>query len=130
MIGLGRQKKIVVLGMMSKSPVAGMVWLTMQYVVGLTRLGFDVYYVEAHARTPSSFTNSSEDDGSVGAAAFIDSIMRWFALPEGRWAFQALHSDGRCYGLSDVQLAELYRTADLIINLHGGTKVLPEHVAN
>ncbi len=56
--------------------------------------------------------------------------MRWFGLPEGRCAFQALHSDGRCYGLSDVQLKELYRTADLIVNLHGGTRVQPEHIAN
>jgi hypothetical protein len=56
--------------------------------------------------------------------------MRWFGLPETHWAFQALHADGRSYGLSDMQLNELYRTADLIINLHGGTMLLPEHIAN
>ena len=61
-------------------------------------------------------------DAPYEAAAFIQSVMRWFGLPEGCWAFQALHSDRRCYGLSDRQLAELYRTADLIINLHGGTE--------
>jgi hypothetical protein len=125
-----RARRIVVLGMIGRSPVAGMVWLTMQYVVGLARLGFDVYYVESHARTPSTFTATPEEDGAPRAAAFIDSAMRWFGLPEGRWAFHALHSDGRCYGLSDTQLAELYRTADLIINLHGGTRVLPEQIAN
>jgi hypothetical protein len=125
-----RPRKIVVLGMIGKSPVAGMVWLTMQYVVGLARLGFEVYYVEAHARTPSQFTTTADNDGSLEASAFIDAVMRWFGLPEGRWAFQALHSDGRCYGLSDLQLAELYRTADLIVNLHGGTQVSTEHVAN
>jgi hypothetical protein len=127
---LGRPKKIVVLGMMAKSPVAGMVWLTMQYIVGLTRLGYDAYYVEAHARTPSTFTDTPETDGSARAAAFIDATMRWFGLPADRWAFQALHSDGRCYGLSALELNELYRTADLIINLHGGTMLLPEHKAN
>jgi hypothetical protein len=116
--------------MMGRSPVAGMVWLTMQYVVGLTRLGFDVYYVESHARTPSTFTLTAEEDGAPRAAAFIDSMMRWFRLPEGHWAFHALHSDGRCYGLSHRQLEELYRGADLIINLHGATQVLSDHVAN
>ena len=130
MMQIGRSKKIVVLGMIGRTPVSGMVWLTMQYVVGLARLGFDVFYVEAHARTPSTFTESAEEDGSPRAAAFIDSVMRWFNLPQGRWAFHALHSDGRCYGMSGVQLAELYRTADLIINLHGGTQVLPDQVAN
>ena len=48
-------KKIVLLGMMTKMPVAGVVWQTVHYLVGLQRLGYDVYYVEAHARTPSMF---------------------------------------------------------------------------
>lgn len=127
---LTRPKKVVVLGMVGRSPVSGMVWLTMQYVAGLARLGYEVYYVEAHARTPSTFTETAEQDGAPRAAAFIDSMMRWFGLPEGRWAFHALHSDGRCYGLSELRLKDLYRTADLIINLHGGTQVGPDHVAN
>ena len=42
------RQKIVVLGMTSRHPVAGMVWLTMQYLIGLERLGYDAYYVEAH----------------------------------------------------------------------------------
>jgi len=47
----------------------------------------------------------------------------------GRWAFHALHDDGRCYGLSENQLKQLYVSADLLINLHGGTEPLPEHIA-
>ena len=38
--------KAVVLGLTSKMPLAGIVFITMQYHVGLKRLGFDVYYVE------------------------------------------------------------------------------------
>ncbi len=127
---IGGPKKIVVLGIMSRMPVAGMVWLTMQYVAGLNRLGYDTYYVEAHARTPSTFMTSADEDGAPKAAAFIEQTMRWFGMPERHWAFQALHSDGRVYGLSDSELASLYETADLIINLHGGTRLLPEHVKN
>ena len=120
------RKKIVVLGMMSKMPVAGIVWLTMQHVVGLERLGYEVYYVEAHARTPSMFMQRADDDASMLAANFIAQTMRHFDLGD-RWAFQALHDDGRCYGLSESQLQELYRSAALIINLHGGTQPRPEH---
>jgi hypothetical protein len=120
------REKIVVLGMMSKMPVAGIVWLTMQHVVGLQRLGYDVYYVEAHARTPSMFMQSASDDASVLAADFIAQVMQRFDLGD-RWAFHALHADGRCYGLSESQLLQLYRSAALIINLHGGTQPLPEH---
>ena len=125
-MNLMSRKKIVVLGMMSKMPVAGIVWLTMQHVVGLERLGYEVYYVEAHARTPSMFMQHEDDDAALLAANFIAQTMRGFDLGD-RWAFHALHDDGRCYGLSESQLQELYRSAALIINLHGGTEPRPEH---
>ena len=48
---IGAKKKIVLLGMMTRIPVAGAVWGAMQYLIGFQRLGYDVYYVEAHART-------------------------------------------------------------------------------
>ena len=120
-------KKIVVLGMTSRHPVAGIVWLTMQYLIGLERLGYEAYYVEAHGATPKMFMRA-DDDGSVRAAAFIDAMMRRFDLAD-RWALHALHSDGRYYGLSESQVKSLYQSATLILNLHGGTTPLPEHVA-
>jgi hypothetical protein len=121
------KKKVVVLGMTSRHPVAGMVWLTMQYVIGLQRLGYDAYYVEAHGATPKMFMGV-DDDGSVRASAFIDAMMRRFDLGD-RWAFHASHSDGRYYGLSELQVKSLYQSATLLLNLHGGTTPLPEHVA-
>src|SRR5207249_10392965 len=114
------RKKVVLLGMMTKTPVAGVVWQTLHYLVGLERLGYEAYYVEAHARTPSMFLESEEEDGSDKASAFIAKIMHRFDL-DGRWAFHALHSDGRCYGMSEGELKGLYASADLLINLHGGT---------
>ncbi len=55
--------KIVLLGMMTKMPVAGVVWQTVHYLAGFQRLGFDTYYVEEHARTPSMFMETEQDDG-------------------------------------------------------------------
>jgi hypothetical protein len=121
-----RRKRIVLLGMMTKIPVAGAVWGTLHYLIGFQRLGYDVYYVEAHARTPSSFMEDEKDDGAGKAAAFIDRTLQPFGLGD-HWAYHALHDDGRCYGLSDTQLKELYHSADLIINHHGGTVPLSEH---
>jgi hypothetical protein len=121
-------KKIVLLGMMTRIPVAGNVWLVAQYLVGFRRLGYDVYYVEANGRIPCMFMDAPDDDGSGKAAAFLDAVMRRFDLGD-RWAFHALHDDGRCYGMSEAQLKDLYASADLIINLHGGTVPLPEHSA-
>jgi len=127
-MNLLQKPKIVVLGLMSKMPVAGIVWLTMQYVVGFKRLGYDVYYVEEHARTPSMLMECTDEDVSAKAAAFIASVMRRFDMGD-RWAFHALHDDGRCFGMSEGQLKQLYREAALIINMHGGTRPLPDHYA-
>src|SRR5947207_8407263 len=124
---MGRPQ-IVLLGMMTKIPVAGVIWQTLHYLVGLERLGYETYYVEAHARTPSMLMERPEDDSSARAAAFIAGALDRFGFGN-RWAYHALHLDGRCYGMSEAQLATLYGSAALIINLHGGTEPRPEHYA-
>ena len=124
MSGAGR--KIVVLGVISTMPVAGAIWWTLNYLVGLRRLGYDVYYVEAHGDTPDQFSGRGDQTGTERAAAFLDRVMRRFGL-DGCWAYHALHEGGRCYGLSEERLQRLYREAELIINLNGSTIPLPEH---
>ncbi len=57
--------------MMAKMPVAGVIWQTVHYLIGFQRLGYDVYYVEAHATTPTMFLDSSDHDGSDGVAALM-----------------------------------------------------------
>jgi len=123
---MGRPQ-IVLLGMMTKIPVAGVVWQTLHYLVGFERLGYETYYVEAHARTPSMLMERPEDDSSARAAAFISRVLDPFGFGK-RWAYHALHADCRCYGMSEATLFSLYRSAAIIINLHGGTEPRPEHL--
>src|SRR2546426_6095430 len=119
-------RQIVVLGMMTRIPVAGVVWQTVHYLIGLERLGYEPYYVETHARTPSMLMEREEDDGSARASAFIDRVLRPFGFGD-RWAFHALHDDNRCFGMSMGGLKRLYGSALALINLHGGTEpFLPE----
>lgn len=120
--------KLVLLGMMSKMPVAGVVWQTVHYLVGFKRLGFDVYYVEAHGCTPRCFMATETDDGFAAAAAFIEGVMRRFDLAD-RWAYDPRWHDERHFGMSRSALAKLYSEAAWIINLHGGTEPLAEHSA-
>jgi GT2 family glycosyltransferase len=120
--------KVVLLGMMTKMPVAGVAWQNLHYLLGFERLGCETYYVETHARTPSMLMSSAEDDSSALAAEYIGSLMRRFGFAD-RWAFRALHDDGRCFGMSERELEGLYGAADLLINLHGGTLPYPELAA-
>ncbi len=122
---LGRPRAVV-LGMMTPMPVAGVVWQTLHYLIGLRRLGYDVSYVEAHARTPSAFVKTGDPFGVNGAAAYLHRHLSRFGFA-GRWAYEALHADGGCHGMSAAELARLYDRAGLILNLHGGTAPRPAH---
>ena len=119
---------IVVLGAISRYPVAGIAWLTLQYVLGFRRLGYDCYYVESHGGTPRAFVEDG-DNGAAGAAAFLAQLMARFDLSD-RWAFDALHPERRCYGMSEHELLRLYTSAALIVNLHGATVPQAEHAAS
>ncbi len=46
------RKRIVVMGFMASVPIAGVVWQHLHYIVGLQRLGHEVYYIEDSARLP------------------------------------------------------------------------------
>ncbi|HET9591760.1 MAG TPA: glycosyltransferase [Solirubrobacterales bacterium] len=120
--------KVVLLGMMTKMPVAGVAWQNLHYLLGFERLGCETYYVETHARTPSMLMSSPDDDSSALAAEYIGALMRRFGFAD-RWAFRALHDDGRCFGMSERELERLYGSAELLINLHGGTQPYPELAA-
>ncbi len=120
--------RIVVLGMMAKMPVAGVVWQNVHYLLGFERLGYEAWYVEAHGINPSMFSTDAGDPGTAGAAEFLDRSLGRFGLGR-RWAFHARHDDGAVLGVSEAELAGLFASAALIVNLHGGTTPLPEHAA-
>lgn len=112
--------RLVVLGMMTKIPVGGVVWQTLHYLEGFRRLGCDVRYVEAHARTPSMFMATEHDDGSARAAEFLHRTLERIGMSD-RWALWALHDDGDVYGASRHELDRWLSEADAVVNLHGGT---------
>ena len=89
-------------------PVAGVVWQTLHYLLGFERLGYEAYYVETHARTPSMLMEHEDDDSSALAAAFIAASCAASGSRD-RWAFRALHDDGRCFGMSEPQLRTALR---------------------
>jgi hypothetical protein len=122
---VAKRKVIVVLGIMGTIPVAGtgVAWNTIQHLVGLRRLGYDVYYVEATGVWPY---NTTTDDCSF-PVSYISRLLGRFGF-EDKWAYVASHSDGRCYGLSELRVKELYTRADAIVNLFGGTILGDEHM--
>ena len=123
-MNVARPPKVVVLGLLSHFPVAGVAWQTLHYLVGLRRLGFDAYYVEAHGCTPAALMRRKTDDGPRLAAGHIERVMRRFDLAD-RWAYHAVY-ESRWFGMSETELNALYRSAAALLNLHGSHLPRPE----
>jgi hypothetical protein len=92
----------------------GATWAVLQYLLGLRRLGWQVYFVE------------SLDLGGPGASesvAYCVSVMDRFGLSD-RWALLDAGTD-RTAGLTRHELEPLARSADILVNL-SGTLVDPQ----
>ena len=126
-MNIARKPKIVLLGFLGHFPVAGVAWQTVHYLVGLQKLGCEVFYVEAHGCTPTKLMQHPKDDGEARAASYIAGIMARFSL-QNNWAYHAIY-DSRYFGMTELQLKQLYRDAAVIINLHGSHVPTPELTA-
>ena len=107
------------MGFMGGMPIAGVVWQHIHYIVGLQRLGHDVYYIEDSARlpyNPATFEVNNEYDY---AAQLLRQLAEEFHFKR-RWSFCARYLPGRpTAGLSLKRVRELYREADAILNICG-----------
>ena len=94
-----KRKKIVVMGFMGGCPIAGVVWAHLHYIVGLMRLGHEVYYIEDSARYPYNPVTYAQDEDYSYAASFLQKTAAQFGF-EGRWSYCARFLPGMpCAGL-------------------------------
>ena len=63
-----KKKRIIVMGFMGGCPIAGVVWQHIHYIVGLQRLGHEVYYIEDSARYPYNPVTYEENENYAYAA--------------------------------------------------------------
>jgi hypothetical protein len=107
------------MGFMGSCPIAGVIWQHIHYIVGLQRLGHDVYYVEDSARlpyNPETFEVNNEYDY---AEQLLERLAREFNFTN-RWAFCARYlPKNPTVGLSLKKVRQLYRDADAILNICG-----------
>lgn len=107
------------MGFMGSCPIAGVIWQHIHYIVGLQRLGHEVYYVEDSARlpyNPETFEVNNEYDY---AARLLARLASEFGF-KGRWGFCARYLPRNpAVGLSLKRIRQLYREADAILNICG-----------
>ena len=114
-----KRKKIAVLGFMANCPIAGVIWQHVHYIVGLQRLGHEVYYIEDTSRIPYDPVQQTPTEDYSYAASILARLAAEFGF-EDRWAFSPRYrSPEETAGLSRSFLNDLYRDADLLLNICG-----------
>jgi hypothetical protein len=119
--------RIVVFGILFWYPLAGVTFQFLHYLLGLRRLGYDVYYVEDSGRwIYDPRLNDLSPDASANVEA-IAPILQAHGLGD-RWAFRGAYPGGRSYGMSEIAMRDLYETAEGFLNVTGAQELRDEHL--
>ena len=122
-----RKGKIVVFGILFWYPLAGVSYQFLHYLIGLRRLGYDPYYVEDSARwIYDPVLNDLSPDASRNVEA-VAAILERYGFVD-RWAFRGCYPGGRCFGMTESQILQLYHDADAFLNITGAQEIREEHM--
>lgn len=108
--------RIVVGAFLIQFPLGGYLSWTLQWLVGLQRLGHDIYLAERSGWPNSCYDASKSvmtDDCSYGTGVVNDLLAR-FALQD-RWCY--VDVQGYYHGLSRDRVEAVFQSADLFIDL-------------
>jgi hypothetical protein len=117
----------IVTGMIATYPVGGVVWDYGQYALGLERLGFETYYLEDTGwETYDPRTGLYGSDPSYGVEYLEQSLRALSPTLGERWHFRAM--DGSAQGIASDELSALVASADVFLNVSGGTLLRDEYL--
>lgn len=119
---------IIVFGILFWFPLAGVTYQFLHFLLGLRRLGYDPYYIEDSGRwiyDPKLNDLSPDATGNLNAVVPVLEAHGF----KNRWAFRGNYPDGRCYGMTEEKILQLYREADAFLNVTGAQELREEHMA-
>jgi len=121
------KKTVLVLHLAGQIPLAGIAWQALHYVLGLRRLGYDVWYIEDSGANPYDPRKQSIVEDCSYNVEFVKAMMERFDLGD-RWAYWDAAKDV-VHGISKERLLALYGEASALFNLCGATRLREEHLA-
>jgi hypothetical protein len=109
--------------------LGGVTWDYLNVVLGMKRLGHDVYYIEDSGGWPYTFDAGPSGNYRVAhdpkpTVEYLASVMAEFGLST-KWAYY-FPPKSEWFGISQEKRKELIRSADLLINV-SGTLEKPEN---
>jgi hypothetical protein len=125
-----KKKRLIVMGFMGSCPIAGVIWQHLHYIIGLQRLGHDVFYIEDSARLPYNPDTFEVNNDFDYAAHILGHLASEFGF-ERRWSFCARYLPGNpTAGLPLNRIRQLYHEADAILNVCGTQEFNPDLLGN
>ena len=110
--------RILFAGIIARYPFGGVTWCSMMYLLGLRALGHEVFYIEDTGECVyDPVQNTRATDPRYGTEYIHEALSR-FDLGE-QWAF--VNYDGTYHGRSAEDVRRYAASADLFINLSGGS---------
>ncbi len=117
--------RIIVTGLIAQHPtLGGMTWHYLHYLIGLARLGHDVYYLEDSGEWPYLLDGVTRNDSINWEGRhnieYLERTLARFGFQD-RWAYH-FPVRNRWYGLSGPKRRELLASADLLLNVSGSLR--------
>lgn len=118
--------RIIVGGFLGILPAGGITWDYIQYPLGFSLLGHDVYYIEDTRLYPVYQHSGSDWDDCSFTVKHLEKVMNYFNL-NNRWAYRD-EASGKTFGLSMERIQEICRTADVFVNISCSTYMRDEYL--
>ncbi|GJL55960.1 MAG: hypothetical protein NPIRA02_30920 [Nitrospirales bacterium] len=123
-----QQLRIIVAGLAGLYPIGGVAWDYLQYVIGLSRLGHDIYYYEDSCCWPYHPIKKTRVPESTYSVEFLSRFLQQYAPHlEARWHYRHLRETS--FGISPHAFDEVARTADLFLNVSGACTI-PDNLSS
>jgi len=112
-------------GFLGLMPAGGVTWDYIQYPLGLSLLGHDIYYIEDTRLYPVYQKQGSDWNDCSACVDHLQKVMSYFNMAD-RWTYRD-EATGHYFGMSQQKVKEICRTADLFINLSCSTFMRDEY---
>jgi hypothetical protein len=110
--------RILVAGIIARHPFGGVAWCSLMYLLGLRDLGHEVFYVEDTGECVYDMDADSLSKDPGYGLRHIDATLGPHGLAD-RWSF--VNFDSTWHGAPRERVREFCRSADVFINLSGGS---------
>ena len=130
---MSRKLRLIIMGILGRTPLAGVSWQVLHFLEGFRRLGHEIYYIEdtggwAYHPLRTNADHEAEKAYEINLQYAVNHVARVMSSHglQDRWAYRS-RLDDRTFGLSETQVSNAFENADALVNLTGSTQLFEEH---